>query len=196
MPVNLEVISSAQAGDENSFEVILEDVSPIIKKLCGRYHHPSMDYNDIQQEALIALYQAIKDYRPERGNFYSFVRLVVERRLNSTLRSASRLKHEILTNSLSLDKPLNEDNITLYDLVSDQVNYEDLILEDLILGEENIIERLPLSHLEKTVLKLYLKYRSYTDIMAHTGQNYKSVDNTMSRIRSKLKKKYSQSLLS
>ncbi|NLM87162.1 MAG: hypothetical protein GX176_00055, partial [Syntrophomonadaceae bacterium] len=44
MPVNLEVISSAQAGDENSFEAILEDVSPIIKKLCGRYHHPSMDY--------------------------------------------------------------------------------------------------------------------------------------------------------
>lgn len=55
---------------------------------------------DVRQEALIALWIAARDYKPERGPFAPFADMVIRRRLASCVKMANRQKHTPLNQSL------------------------------------------------------------------------------------------------
>src|SRR5690625_5425719 len=78
------------------------------------------DREDVIQEGLIGLYKAIRDYEVDRpSSFRGFAELCITRNIITAIKTASRQKHIPLNSSLSLDKPLyqQESERTLLDIV-------------------------------------------------------------------------------
>lgn len=67
--------------DEN-FNLLLKLFDPVIKKVVGKIKHNGMiEYDDLYQEAVIALYNSCFDYDSDNPNFYSFYYSVSYNRL-------------------------------------------------------------------------------------------------------------------
>ena len=64
------------------------------------YYFPGSERQDVEQEAMIGLWIAARDYREHDGTFNAFARLIIKRRLDSCLKMASRSKHSPLNHSL------------------------------------------------------------------------------------------------
>ena len=108
-------------------------------------------------------------------------------RLLSAIKSASRLKHFPLNDSMSLEQ-LSEESDPRLSAVLEEFHRNP---EDVVLARENQEELYKalsdcLSKYEKMVFSLYLDGRSYQEIGAQLGKDTKSVDNAVQRIRRKL----------
>lgn len=74
---------------------------PIALAIAKEWYLPGGDQDDVRQEALIALWEAARSYKPEMGPpFPVFARLLINRRLASTLRAALRGKQLVLTDAV------------------------------------------------------------------------------------------------
>jgi RNA polymerase sporulation-specific sigma factor len=97
----------------------------------------------------------------------------------TAVQASGRKKHEPLNAYVSLDEKLQAPGPqNPEELVIDQENLEDRYDE---------IHR-KLSSLERLVLELYLEGKTYEQIAAVIGKNEKAVDNTIQRMKKKLKK--------
>ena len=83
---------------------------------------------------------------------------------------------------------------------SDGTEFEEILQDDIASPEQLLIEKEKfkefkeqlwnkLSNMEKKVLQLYLEGNNYTSIAHMLGKSDKSIDNALSRIRQKLKRK-------
>lgn len=80
------------------------------RSIARDYFIPGQDRADTQQEALIALWQACRDYRPQLGEFRSFARFAIHRDLQDALKGALRGKQLVLTHAVrDYDMPASED---------------------------------------------------------------------------------------
>lgn len=71
--------------------------------VANQYFLQGADREDVEQEALVALWLAARDYDPARGPFKPYAALWVHRRLQDKVKAAGRLKHRQLTFAVSLD---------------------------------------------------------------------------------------------
>lgn len=133
------------------------------------------DNEDLVQEGMIGLLDAIRSYDPELGaSFEAFAALCIRRRMISAVRAATALKHAPLNESVPYDARLPA--------ASDP--------EAELIGREGLREltdalQASLSPTERTVLSLYLEGCSYREISQRVGKPPKSVDNAVQRIRRK-----------
>lgn len=151
------------------------------------------DREDIIQEGMIGLYKAIRDFRDDRlSSFKAFAELCITRQIITAIKTATRQKHIPLNTSVSLDKPVydEESERTLLDVIasSDLDDPQDLMIfkEDYVHMEGEINK--VLSGLEKQVLSLYLDGQSYQEISDELNRQVKSVDNALQRIKRKLER--------
>lgn len=72
---------------------------------------PGADRSDLEQEALIALWTATRDYRPGLGSFSNFATIVIKRQLATKVKAATRLKHQPLTNSARIGTSVFDDGM-------------------------------------------------------------------------------------
>lgn len=63
------------------------------------YFLPGADADDVRQEALVGLWKATGEWRPELGSFVSFARLAVRRDVLDAVKRANRLSQRVLTDS-------------------------------------------------------------------------------------------------
>ena len=136
------------------------------------------DHEDLVQEGMIGLLDAIRSYESERETpFEAYAVLCIRRRMISAIRAASARKHAPLNESVPLSEP--------------QPGGSDL--EQEFLNRERIRElmdalRAVLTDAERSVLTLYLDGLSYREISRRVGKAPKSVDNCVQRIRRKAAK--------
>ena len=71
----------------------------IATAIASRYYIPGADRQDVEQEALIALWEACRTYDPDRGPFQPFANTVIRRRLTDAIKAANRQKALALTTS-------------------------------------------------------------------------------------------------
>jgi len=70
----------------------------LARTIAAIYHIPGCDRQDVEQEALIALWEASRTYRDDEGTtFETFAALVIRRRLLDCVKAANRIKHKQLT---------------------------------------------------------------------------------------------------
>lgn len=151
------------------------------------------DKEDIIQEGMIGLYKAIRDFREDRlSSFKGFAELCIKRQIITAIKTATRQKHIPLNSSVSLDKPVydEESDRTLLDVLSGAGNDDP---QDLMIYKENFVQmevemNKVLSSLEKEVLGLYLDGQSYQEISEELNRQVKSVDNALQRIKRKLER--------
>ncbi len=147
-----------------------------------------MDLSDLNQEALVGFSDAINNYN-NTSSLNTFISLCVERRIQGALLKASRKKNQVLNDALSLEHIYNCFNSSLADIISD--NNENDPLTKLTRDEhyEALLNDIisSLSNTEKDVFYLMIDGINYQDIANILNVSAKSVDNTIQRIKNKVK---------
>ncbi len=186
-----EIVELIHLGKSDVLDFLITKFQPIVRMKARTYFIIGGDREDIIQEGMIGLYKAIRDFRPDRlSSFKVFAELCITRQIITAIKTATRQKHIPLNTSISLDKPMYDEDQerTLLDIISGSAldDPEDLIIhkENFLFMEEEMNK--VLSGLEKEVLTLYLEGQSYREISEVLNRQVKSIDNALQRIKRKL----------
>jgi RNA polymerase sporulation-specific sigma factor len=192
------------------FLQIVDKLEVKIKKIAGRFRIPGATFEDVYQEALIALkFKAIKDYDETRNPncegpapFDRFALLCIRRHLATTLKTSHQNSKKVLNTYVPFDSSVPNSNNALNDLSLANILTEDTTdILDAVQNKEyfrTLFQKLlaKLSSLEKRVFFLYAQQYSYEEIAEiitkqnqQKGDNkivdYKGVDNSLSRLKTK-----------
>ena len=180
----------AQAGDREAEDILIRRYVEMIRGKAHLYFIVGADSEDVIQEGMIGLFKAIHDYSGNReATFKTFAELCINRQILTAVKTASRLKHQPLNDSVSLSTPVDETGGgTLEESLGGDMasNPEAVFMENTLsslLTDENSTL---FSSMERRVLKEYLAGKKYPDIAKLLGKSYKAVDNAMQRIRKKI----------
>lgn len=189
---DLRLIAKARSGQLHAFEAIVSKYQGFVKLKASSYFMSGGDTDDLVQEGLIGLTKAIRDYRSDReASFRSFAELCITRQIITAIKTASRQKHAPLNTYLSLShSPASHDEgeCSLGDILPGSPIHDPLnqvISSEEVESLKDCLGRL-LSHLETSVLRLYLEGRSYEQIAEMLECDTKSVDNALQRIKRKV----------
>ncbi len=187
-----EQLACLSLSDGKAMDFLLDKYKNTVRMKARAYYLMGADRDDIIQEGMIGLYIAIRNFNGEkRARFKPFAELIIERRILSAVKSASRRKHSPLNNYVSMDKPIYTDSgeRTLAEIVpTEGGDPEELMIErETAAQAENLIMD-ALSPFEKEVARLYLTGLGYREIAAALGKTPKSVDNALMRIKKKAAK--------
>jgi len=181
-----ELIMMLRSGDAEIADYLMEKYKPLVRKKTNAMYLIGGENEDLIQEGMIGLFKAMRDYNEEKEcSFFAFAELCISRQLYSALESSNRKKHMPLNTYVSFS---NEEGPDLEEMLSAQsVSPEQLMIEQE--GQIEFAVRLneKLSPMEKKVLYLYLEGNSYTQIGEMMNKPAKSIDNSLQRIRSKIK---------
>ncbi len=179
-------------GHLEALELLFERYRRFTRAKARAYFLVGADRDDIEQEGMIGLFKAVRDYQPEReSSFRAFAELCVTRQIMTAIKSATRRKHQPLNQYVSLSgfrTAEGHDDRSADDLLDDhQVpDPADEVVSSERLREMRTCMAEMLSCLEIEVLNLYLQGRSYHDIGEMLGRHAKSIDNALQRIKRKL----------
>ena len=194
-----DLVSRAKRGDGAAVEKILKALEPEIKRevACSGIYIPGMDREDMEQNARICCFKAIRQFDASKGNtnFRHFaLKVCVRRDLLSELNASKRKRMSLLNDGVSLDVPLTSPDgdvheATMYDSVPDEeidIESEFIAMEEA--GELNDVLVPQLTELERNSYQRYIDRQSYREIAIDLDQTEKAVDNALMRVRSKAKR--------
>lgn len=187
-----ELIRLARAGDGRCLTILLNRYRDFTRLKARSYFLTGSDPDDVLQEGMIGLFKAVRDFDLAREvPFRAFAELCISRQIQSAVKSANRQKHGPLNRSISLDAPTGPeapDGLSLAEqLMSREVDDPaELIISagEIEALRDSLKKRL--TELEGDVLLLYMDGRSYEEIAGALGNQVKSIDNALQRIKRKL----------
>lgn len=181
-------------SSEDATNILYDKYKSVIDMKVSKYKNfgkkVGLEYNDLFQEGMVGLTEAIRSYKDNRDTkFASFANVCIERQILSVLTTAKRKKHSFLNDSCSLDTSIDENGRTLLDVLFDDTFDPSLKVENDEAKEilYNSIYK-EMSDFEKSVFDLKVIGLEYKEIAALLDKSYKSVDSALQRIRSKVKK--------
>src|SRR5437773_754405 len=105
-----ELVARFRDGDADALTTLLERYRRFARAKARGYFLVGADFDDIEQEGMIGLYKAVRDFRPERqATFRAFAELCITRQIITAIKTATRQKHIPLNSYVSLNRPLSQD---------------------------------------------------------------------------------------
>lgn len=150
---------------------------PFIESIISAYKPNGFGKDDLLQEGLIGLFDAIRAFSPDKGSFDAFAKRCIKNRIVSFVRGNLSLKNLPLSDFVPLENEILASSQTPETAVIEKEEAESLKEKLLAL----------LSSKEKKVLALYLEGYSHKAIAENLKTEEKSVQNALYRIRVKLK---------
>lgn len=187
-----DLVAGARGGDERALAALLERYRLFARHLARPYFLTGGMDEDLVQEAMIGLFKAVRDYEiGHEAPFRAFAKLCIQRQIATAIKGANRLKHQPLNRSVSLEAPVRSDNGGVQ--VGDTLPSILPAPEDLVLSSHEAealmkVLREDLTQLETDALRLYLNGHTYTEIAAALGNHAKAIDNSLQRIRAKVRR--------
>jgi RNA polymerase sporulation-specific sigma factor len=176
---------AAQAGNDLALRTLVARYLSVAQRAGRRWYLAGGDRDDVEQEALIGLCEAVRDYDPEQGaSFRSFAELCVSRQVLTAVRGATRHKHRPLNRSVSLTR-LPDDVVDLRPALAAVADPAEAVVDRVRIDDALASLSARLSPLERQVLALCLERRSYGEIGRRLGRPPKAVDNAVQRIKRK-----------
>lgn len=175
-------------------EQVIESLTPEVKKIAQRFFLVGGNSDDLCQEGLIGLVDGIDKYDETRGDiesesFKAFVLMCAKRQILDAIRKANSQKNMALNTSISLSvedvEAVGESGMELIHPLTP----EEIIMERFEKEETTTTILLKLSKFEQEVLDLYLEGLKQSAIAQKLEKTPKSIDNTLQRIKNKLKGK-------
>lgn len=185
-----ELIRLSQQGHSYALELLIQRYRSFVLSKARTYFLVGGDKEDVTQEGMIGLYNAICDYDQNKiTSFRAFADLCITRQIITAIKAATRQKHTPLNTYISLNKPIYDEDSDrmLIDLIEESRVSDP---QELIIYEENL-KRLKsklsqaLSDFEYKVLNLYLDGYTYQEISDKLNRHVKSIDNALQRIKRK-----------
>lgn len=188
-----EIMSLALENNEEAKNLIYEKYKYIVDAFLYKYRNiakkNNIDLKELEQEAYYAFSDALNSYREDKNTKVStFLFLCIDRRLKKIIKKQSGEKAKVLKNSISLDYTYEEGS-SLKDHISDDLQFDPLSN----LTEEESYQELTkkikdsLSPNEYEIYSLMLSDFDYQTIAKLTNKNAKQVDNTIQRIKHKIR---------
>ncbi len=189
-----ELLYMISESPDEAKEVLYEKYKYIIDIVIKKYSTIAKvlgyDYNDLYQDALVGFSDAIADYREDKdSSLATFITLCVDRKLQYSIRGLNNKKAKLNADSLSLDYIYDNSKVPLREVISDDSLNDPLVMalkrenyEGLMLDIKNT-----LSKREWDVFELMISGLKYVDIASILDVEAKQVDNTMQRIKKKIK---------
>lgn len=182
-------------AEQNEFaeQIIYEKYRPLIISKANKYFplvkNKGVEINDLIQEGLIGLADAVRKYKDNRdAQFKTFANLCIEREIQTYVTKTNRFKHQTLNSALSLSAEIKDGETTFMEFLSDETaNPINHVLDkdriELIMDKLNNV----LSDIEKQVFELKRANFSYKEIADLLGRNPKTIDNALQRIKIKFR---------
>ena len=188
-----ELIYYVSENNEDAKEIIYEKYKPFIEKAALKminYNNCNgIEFADLKQEGLVGLSQAINTYNEKKEtSFYTYAKVCIERQMISLLRKNKTLGNKILNESISFQNNSENDFIKESILIDETKNPENIFFSsektnDIILKAKEV-----LTNLEMQVFELKINNFNSDEIASLLDKDVKSIYNTLTRIRVKLKK--------
>src|SRR5713226_7590715 len=106
-----DLVARFQDGDTEALEVLLQRYRRFARAKARGYFLIGADSDDIEQEGMIGLFKAVRDFRNDRqASFRAFAELCITRQIITAIKTATRQKHQPLNSYVSLSgTPSNSD---------------------------------------------------------------------------------------
>ena len=178
-----QLVLLSQSGNKQATEQLLLRYSPLVRRRARCFFLVGGETEDLIQEGMIGLYDAIGDYtcKQGEGSFSGFAYLCVTRRIIDAVKSSARLKNVPLNYYVSLFDREREFSVESPDPEDEMIRKED---------RREFLQRMSrvLSDFEFRVIVMYMDGMSCLEICQATGKDGKSVDNAIQRSKKKLQK--------
>ena len=190
---DIELSEMSKENNDDAKDVLYDKYNYIIDIVMAKYkkafYKLNMDQREVRQDALVAFSKAIIKFDPEGdASLPTFISVVVERKIRNSLRNAESIKNKKTKENYSYDYNYSMFNKPLKEVIGD-FKYDPLTQME---SSENLkklekrIEKI-LSKSEYEVYELLVQQMHYTDIAKKLKREPKQIDNTIQRIRSKIK---------
>lgn len=170
-------LASLAKSSADAYSELISRYLPSIRRLAGFYTRISADRDDLVSEGILGLMSAVKEYEGGKGaGFSTFAGVCVNNRMMSALKKSANIKKR--------EEPLDE-------IIAGQgASPEKTVLDREVLNAifKEISENL--TALERAVFTEYLSGASYKSISDSLNIDLKAVDNALSRVRKKLRRKF------
>lgn len=167
-----EELAKLAADDRSALTALIVRYNPLISSKAYSMKTDETDADDLFQEGIMGLLDAVRTYREGKGaSFKTYANVCVRNRMiNSVSKNGQRVPLEDAEETGGSDE--DPESIVV------QMEHEKLLFER-ITGM--------LTAAEWNTLRLYLGGAAYSDIADRLGTSVKSVDNAMQRVRKKLR---------
>ncbi|MGH9156083.1 MAG: RNA polymerase sporulation sigma factor SigH [Acidimicrobiales bacterium] len=185
-----ELVERFHGGQSEAVEILLRRYRRLARAKARCYFLVGADADDIEQEGMIGLFKAARDFRPDRqASFRAFAELCITRQVLSAIKAATRQKHQFLNTYVTLTGPVaTRPGRCVVDefLGACAADPADAVVSrDCVTALRRALVEL-LSALEVEVLRLHVAGKSYHEIGEELGRHVKSIDNALQRIKRKL----------
>jgi len=194
-----EILEQAIAGNQEAIERVLVEFKPLVNKIARKYFLVGAGTDDLIQEGMIGLYKAVTTFKKDKtAAFKTYATLCIRTQILSAIRVANNNKNLPLNAYFSI----NNQGMIVVSVTDDSEGDEEekgiylasdvLSPEERLISKENVAEiyekiNTVLSDFEKHVIKLYIDGLNYVEIAKALNKDPKSIDNALTRIKSKLK---------
>ncbi len=188
-----KLVDLAQHDNEEAYKFLINKYQYLVNYKARSYFLSGADWEDTQQEGLIGLYKAIRDYNKNKFcTFRSFATLCITRQIITAVKTNSRKKHIPLNSYISLNNFQNDEDADYHlqkILRGKQVidPLENMIIKERLNQAKEFFKN-SLSILEQKVLAGYIEGKSYKEIAEEINIQTKVVDNALYRVKLKLSK--------
>ena len=148
-----------------------------------------LDYNDLIQEANVGFTDALNSYDEQKeASLKTFISLCIKRKLINAIRKAQTTKNKMQQASLSLDYDYDKNGLPLIDVIKDETA-DPLLKFSEQENEKVLLQKIKkeLSKNEQKVFSYLLKGLNYKEIALLLDKTEKQIDNTIQRIRNKVR---------
>ena len=191
-----ELVYMVQEENENAYQILYDKYQPLLRQIVSRfystYRYFGIEYEDLYQEANLALTKAIRTYQVSSNTlFYTFACITVRSKLKNLIKVSTSQKCLFHQNMLSLYDTIDDMDREI--LLIDTIIDPDSLVPVLELEKKNLAHQLFQFSLSLTVVQgqiFELKTAGFRniDIAILLEMSLKDVSNYLYRIRRKLKR--------
>lgn len=155
----------------------------LIYQIKDRHKTIDLDLDDLYQEGLIALHDAIMSYNLEMNvPLYCLAKVCISRKINTFIKKYARNIYQGSFLLVSLDSMINDDErFCLHEVIADSQQYD---IEQRLAIEDYLSE---LTSNEVIIVKMRINGYKYQEIASKLAISVKDVDNSIQRIRKKIR---------
>lgn len=176
------LVTLAQAGYKGAEDELLMRYLNLVRFCARKFFLMGGETEDLIQEGMIGLCQAIDGYKDkDKGgqSFKNFAYLCIWRRIIDAVKTAASKKNAPLNNSVS---------VADVEPLFSQFDPEESVISDDDRRQLNKMMSKQLTDIEFKVFTMYMDGASVSEICEMTGKSRKSVDNAVQRSKRKLMK--------
>lgn len=174
-------------GDSDAFLELTSRYMMLIRAKAAPFHSTMLEADDLCQEGLMGLLDAVRSYREDGGaSFRTYAGTCISNRIIMAYRWAAGRKNLPLNNFV----PLNEEGNSYRTFAEEDADPEKMLVEEENLRLLKQFISHELSKMERQVLMLYLGGYTYKEIANSLRITSKAADNALQRVRRKLKEPF------